>query len=92
MARISQGRTIREFILGCLFILMLLLFFGLPPWRQRGTYGINGNYGLIEAVKADYGSAIFKLIEYYPLTKPLTLVIVVMIYVVVCHLSDWQAL
>ncbi len=35
--------------------------------------------GLIEAVQADTGSAIFKLVEYYPLTKPVTLLIVIMI-------------
>ncbi len=35
--------------------------------------------GLVEAVQADFGSAIFKLIEYYPLTKPITFIIVIMI-------------
>lgn len=35
--------------------------------------------GLVAAVQVDYGSAIFKLVEYYPLTKPITLLIVVMI-------------
>ena len=47
---------------------------------------------LIEAVKADYGSAIFKLIEYYPLTKPLTLVIVVMIMLWFVTSSDSASL
>ena len=80
VARISRGRTIREFIFGVLFIPMLLLFFWFTTFGGSAVYmELMGNYGLIEAVKADYGSAIFKLIEYYPLTKPLTLVIVVMI-------------
>ena len=35
--------------------------------------------GLVAAVQADTGSAIFKLVEYYPLTKPITLLSVVMI-------------
>jgi len=80
VARISRGRTIREFIFGVLFIPMLLLFFWFTTFGGSAVHmELMGNYGLIEAVKTDYGSAIFKLIEYYPLTKPLTLVIVVMI-------------
>ncbi len=80
VARISRGRTIKEFIFGVLFIPMLLLFFWFTTFGGSAVHmELMGNYGLIEAVKSDYGSAIFKLIEYYPLTKPLTLVIVVMI-------------
>ena len=80
VARIFRGGTIREFIFGVLFIPMLLLFFWFTTFGGSAVHmELMGNYGLIEAVKADYGSAIFKLIEYYPLTKPLTLVIVVMI-------------
>ena len=80
VARISRGRTIREFIFGVLFIPMLLLFFWFTTFGGSAVHmELMGNYGLIEAVKADYGSTIFKLIEYYPLTKPVTLVIVVMI-------------
>ena len=80
VARISRGRTIREFVFGVLFIPMLLLFFWFTTFGGSAVHmELMGNYGLIEAVKADYGSAIFKLIEYYPLTKPLTLLIVVMI-------------
>lgn len=80
VARISRGRTIREFIFGVLFIPMLLLFFWFTTFGGNAVHmELMGNYGLIEAVKADYGSAIFKLIEYYPLTKPVTMLIVVMI-------------
>ena len=80
VARISRGRTIREFIFGVLFIPMLLLFFWFTTFGGTAIHmELTGNYGLLEAVKADYGSAIFKLIEYYPFTKPLTLLIVVMI-------------
>lgn len=59
---------------------MLLLFFWFTTFGGTAIHlELTGNYGLLEAVKADYGSAIFKLIEYYPFTKPLTLLIVVMI-------------
>ena len=35
--------------------------------------------GLVAAVQDDTGSAIFKLVEYYPFAKPITLMVVVMI-------------
>ena len=93
VARISRGRTIREFIFGVLFIPMLLLFFWFTTFGGSAVHmELMGNYGLIEAVKADYGSAIFKLIEYYPLTKPLTLVIVVMIMLWFVTSSDSASL
>ena len=93
VARMSRGRTIREFIFGVLFIPMLLLFFWFTTFGGSAVHmELMGNYGLIEAVKADYGSAIFKLIEYYPLTKPLTLVIVVMIMLWFVTSSDSASL
>ncbi|WP_435949211.1 BCCT family transporter [Psychrobacter sp. DM8] len=87
IARISRGRTIREFTLGVLLIPMTILFFWFTAF---GGVAIHMELlaaldpalvspGLIEAVQADTGSAIFKLVEYYPLTKPLTLLIVIMI-------------
>lgn len=44
--------------------------------------------GLVEAVQTDTGSAIFKLVEYYPLTKPITFLIVIMIVLWFVTLSD----
>ncbi|MBP2280497.1 choline/glycine/proline betaine transport protein [Psychrobacter sp. PL15] len=87
IARISRGRTIREFVLGVLFIPMLILFFWFTTF---GGVAIHMELlaaldpalvspGLVEAVQADSGSAIFKLVEYYPLAKPITLLIVIMI-------------
>ena len=87
IARISRGRTIREFVLGVLLIPMLILFFWFTTF---GGVAIHMELlaaldpalvspGLVEAVQADTGSAIFKLVEYYPFTKPVTLLIVIMI-------------
>lgn len=82
IARISRGRTIREFLFGVLFVPMLLLFFWFTTFggvavQMELTNGLS--MGLIDAVKADSGSAIFKLIEYYPFTQGLLVVILVMI-------------
>ncbi|MGP9545991.1 BCCT family transporter [Psychrobacter sp. AOP7-B1-25] len=85
IARISRGRTIREFTLGVLLIPMLILFFwfttfgGVAIHMELASAVSGVSPGLVEAVQADTGSAIFKLVEYYPLAKPITLMIVVMI-------------
>ncbi|WP_201594320.1 BCCT family transporter [Psychrobacter vallis] len=85
IARISRGRTIREFTLGVLLIPMLILFFwfttfgGVAIHMELASAVTGISPGLVEAVQADTGSAIFKLVEYYPLAKPITLLIVVMI-------------
>jgi choline/glycine/proline betaine transport protein len=87
IARISRGRTIREFVLGVLLIPMMILFFWFTAFGGAAIHmellaamdPALVSPGLIEAVQADTGSAIFKLVEYYPFTKPITLLIVVMI-------------
>lgn len=82
IARISRGRTIREFVLGVLFVPMVLLFlwftaFGGVAVQMEVLAG--GNAGLIEAVNADTGSVIFRLMEHYPATTFMHGLIVVMI-------------
>lgn len=87
IARISRGRTIREFLLGVLFIPMTILFlwfttFGGVAVHMELMAALTPDVaspGLIEAVQADYGSAIFKLMESYPLHQPVTFLIVLMI-------------
>ncbi|MGM8886358.1 BCCT family transporter [Psychrobacter sp. 1U2] len=87
IARISRGRTIREFVLGVLLIPMTILFFWFTTFGGVGIHmellaGLDpaiASPGLVEAVQADVGSAIFKLVEYYPLTQPITFLIVIMI-------------
>ena len=87
VARISRGRTIREFILGVLLIPITILFlwftaFGGSAVHMELMAAADPSIvspGLIEAVKADTGSAIFKLMESYPLTSAVNLLIVVMI-------------
>lgn len=87
VARISRGRTIREFILGVLLIPITILFlwftaFGGSAVHMELMAAVDPNIaspGLVEAVRADTGSAIFKLMESYPLTAALNGIIVVMI-------------
>ena len=67
IARISRGRTIREFLLGVLLIPTSILFFWFTAFGGTAIkFELEGNPGLIEATKESYGDAIFKLIECSP--------------------------
>lgn len=87
IARISRGRTIREFVWGVLLIPIAILFFWFTTFGGVALHmellaAVDPalvSPGLVEAVQNDFGSAIFKLVEYYPLTKPITLMLVIMI-------------
>ncbi len=93
VARISRGRTIREFIFGVLFIPMLILFFWFTTFGGTAIHlELAGNVGLVEVVKVDSASAIFKLMEFYPLTKLVSLVIVLMIVLWFVTSSDSASL
>ena len=71
IARISRGRTIREFVFGVLLIPMTILFFWFTTFggvaiQMELLAGMNPEVvspGLVAAVQVDYGSAIFKLVD-----------------------------
>ena len=87
IARISRGRTIREFILGVLLIPITILFLWFTAFGGSAVHmellaaadPSIASPGLIDAVKVDYGSAIFKLMELFPFAQPMTMLIIVMI-------------
>lgn len=80
IARISRGRTIREFIFGVLFVPMLLLFLWFTTFGGVAVQmELTGDFGLSTAVMQDTGSAIFKFVEYYPFAQGLTVIILMMI-------------
>lgn len=80
IARISRGRTVREFILGVLFIPCTILFFWFTAFGGTALHmELSGNPGLAAAALEDYGSAIFRLMEFFPFTQVVTAILVVMI-------------
>ncbi|MBO0903071.1 BCCT family transporter [Jiella sonneratiae] len=89
IARISRGRTIREFLLGVLLIPTTILFFWFTAFGGTAIkLELDGNPGLIEATKESYGQAIFKLIEFFPATPVIGGIIIVMIVVWFVTSSD----
>lgn len=69
IARISKGRTIKEFILGVLLVPTILTFLWLSIFGGSAIYQeLIGNTAVTDAVEKNVATAIFYLLEQYPLT------------------------
>ena len=89
IARISKGRTVREFILGVVLIPTLLSFFwmsvfgGSAIWLQAG--GVSDIYG---AVANNVSTALFAMLESFPLTTVLSIIGIFLVTVFFVTSSD----
>jgi len=83
IARISRGRTIREFVLGVLliptaFTLLWMTVFG----NSAIDFIVNqGNEGLSNMVSADTSAALFLFFEYLPMTEFLSGIAIMMVVI-----------
>ncbi|MFW5991212.1 MAG: BCCT family transporter [Candidatus Nanoarchaeia archaeon] len=69
IARISKGRTIREFIVGVLFVPTIFSFLWLTAFGSAGIHQhMEGNTAVLEAVQEDVTTALFKFLEPFPFT------------------------
>ncbi len=89
IARISQGRTIREFIVGVLIVPSFFTFMWMTFFGNSAIDLINNQNlaSLAEAVKADTSLALFAFLEQYPLSflvSCVALIMVVMFFVTSC--------
>ncbi|MEQ9437819.1 MAG: BCCT family transporter [Cyclobacteriaceae bacterium] len=67
IARISRGRTIREFIFGVLLVPSLLTFLWMSVFGGSALYQeLIGNVSITEAVNENVATAIYQLLEQYP--------------------------
>lgn len=85
VARISRGRTLREFILGVVFVPSLLTFFWLTVFGDTGLHmQIFDNADLAAAVQKDTSTAIYSMLDRLPLaalTAPLAALLVAVFFV-----------
>ena len=100
IARISEGRTIREFIIGCLLVPTLLSFLWFVVFGGTAIqYQILGKMDLVSFLKTEYSMVVFEFFKYLPFTEivsVITLFAVVIFFVtssdsasyVIHHISD----
>ncbi|MEM9694977.1 MAG: BCCT family transporter, partial [Myxococcota bacterium] len=85
IARISKGRTIKQFVSGVLMVPTLLTFFWLSVFGGTALYfAREGGGGIADAVKANLDTAIFEMLARLPLgsvASVLAMVVVTLFFV-----------
>lgn len=80
IARVSKGRTIREFVIGVLLVPSLLSFFWLSVFGGSAlNLALDGNEALVTAVNEDVAIALFVMLKEFPLSGLTALVGVVLV-------------
>ncbi|MBW3604092.1 MAG: BCCT family transporter [Actinobacteria bacterium] len=95
VARISRGRTIREFVMGVLFApsLFTLIWFSIFGWQAMQIDGIGGNGGpIVAAVNEDVAVAIYRFLENFPATSLVQGLSVVIVAIFFATSSDSASL
>ena len=94
IARISRGRTIREFVCGVLFVPSALTFLWMTVFGNTSINLImnHGADDLGTIVQTDVSLALFKFLEYFPLTNILSCVSTIMVVMFFVTSSDSSAM
>ncbi|MCG8409953.1 MAG: BCCT family transporter [Bacteroidales bacterium] len=80
IARISKGRTIKEFIAGVLLVPTILTFLWMTVFGGSAIYQeLLGNHSITQAVGDNVATAIYHLLEQYPFTSFASIVTVILI-------------
>ncbi len=80
IARVSKGRTLREFILGVLLVPTLLTFLWFSVFGGSALYlELNGIGNIAEAVNENIATALFVMLEEFPLSFLTSLVGIVLV-------------
>ncbi|MDW7663088.1 MAG: BCCT family transporter, partial [Bacillota bacterium] len=89
IARISKGRTVREFILGVMLFPSLLSFFWMSVFGGTAIFlETNGLANIVSAVKQDASIALFAMLDALPLNSILSIVGIVLVTVFFVTSSD----
>jgi choline/glycine/proline betaine transport protein len=93
IARISKGRTIREFLLGVLLVPTFLTFVWLTVFGNTALFQeLSGQGGVVEAVNDNVATALFLLLDQFPLAAITSALAVVAITIFFVTSSDSASL
>ncbi|GAA0545897.1 BCCT family transporter [Chitinophaga japonensis] len=80
IARISMGRTIREFILGVLIVPALLTFLWMTIYGSTAlSFILKGDNTLVTAVNDNISTALFVFLQQLPLTALLSMLAIILV-------------
>jgi choline/glycine/proline betaine transport protein len=93
IARISRGRTVREFLLGVLLLPTLMTAVWVTVFGNTALYiELFGNGGLVEAMSTNLAVALFVLLEQFPITQLSSLLGIVVVVIFFVSSSDSASL
>lgn len=94
IARVSRGRTIREFIVGVLFIPSGFTFLWMTVFGNSAFHQIAGdvNHKLATAVNTDVSTALFVFLEAFPATSVLSFIAIILVTIFFITSADSGAL
>ncbi len=80
IARISKGRTVREFVLGVLIVPTILTFLWITAFGSTAIkFVLGGNKALVNAVNSDVSTSLFTFFESFPFTTVLAVLGVILV-------------
>jgi len=80
IARISKGRTVREFILGVLIVPSIVTFFWISAFGSTAVHqAILGDDTIVNAVNDNVATALFVFLEDYPFAFILNIIAIILI-------------
>jgi glycine betaine transporter len=89
IARISKGRTIREFVLGVLLVPTGFSLFWFSVFGGLGLFEeLHGVGGIAEVVSADYSQAAFTLFDRLPMTPVLSGIAISLVFIFLVTSAD----
>ncbi|MGE4442792.1 MAG: BCCT family transporter [Desulfomicrobium sp.] len=89
IARISKGRTVREFILGVMIFPTILSFLWMSSFGGSALWlQIAGGVDLADAVRKDVSTALFVMLEHFPLSQITSLIGITLVVVFFVTSSD----
>ena len=94
IARVSRGRTIREFVIGVLFVPAGFTFLWMTVFGNSALDAImnNGFVMLTSAVSADVSTALFKFLEHFPFSGFTSIIAIILVITFFITSADSGAL
>jgi choline-glycine betaine transporter len=89
IARVSKGRTIRQFIGGVLVVPPLISLFWIAAFGGTGLYkDLSENAGIAEAVNQDITAALFQMFDTLPMSFLMSILTIVLIFMFLITSAD----
>jgi choline/glycine/proline betaine transport protein len=89
IARISKGRTVREFVLGVLIVPSVLTFMWITIFGGSAIYqSLFVGPAIVEAVNANVATALFELLRAYPMASVSAMLAMFLVFVFFVTSSD----